>query len=64
MREKLTAQVHARVPDAVLAEIHVRVRERERETGLALSTALIVREILVEWAEGRAVPGARIPQGA
>lgn len=66
VREKLTAQIHARVPDAVLAEITRRVREREQETRLALSTALVVREILVEWTERRilARTGAHVPQEA
>jgi hypothetical protein len=54
-RGKLLEQVCARLPSTVIEELRIYMRERERLTEAPFTLSLVVREILVRWADDRRV---------
>lgn len=51
--EKMLSTLSMRLSDTTLAEVDAYVTERGEATGIAISRAQAVREILTAWADGR-----------
>ncbi len=51
--DKLLTQANVRLPERVVLELEAYQREREMQTMVPLSRALVIREILSAWASER-----------